>query len=149
MLPLGRVRRGEGRSLDAARVVDQDAYARQPPGRIDGDANTGPGGDIRADERSADLRGCGLTSAFVKIGDDHVHAGGGQPPRDPCAYPFRASCDHSGHFVQAHAGIVRLGYDNSARAELAGRSCRSGSVGSLRVRRRRLIRRIRSRTRSE
>jgi hypothetical protein len=63
--------------------------ARAAASGVDDGADTGPGGDIRADKRSANPGGGRLTSPFVEIGDDHVHALGSEPLSDPCAYPVR------------------------------------------------------------
>jgi hypothetical protein len=48
------------------------------------------------------------------VGDDHVHALGRQPFRDPAADPVRAAGHHRGPSVEVHVGILGRGPDNSA-----------------------------------
>ena len=109
LLPLGRVRRGEARLLDASGVVDQHA---DPARRINGRPDTGPGRDICGDERPADPRRCGRPGLLVEIGDNHVHALRREPLSDPGAYPFRTPCHQSGLSLEVHRGIVCGGSDN-------------------------------------
>jgi hypothetical protein len=113
-LPPGRVRRREVRLLAAAGVVDQHA---DRTGRVDGRAHVGPVSEVGAEERAADPFGRNRALPFVAVGDDHVHALGREPLRDPGAYPVRASCHQCGYSVEFHGGIVRPGTDIPFRSQ--------------------------------
>jgi hypothetical protein len=108
--PPRRVRRREGRFLEAPGVVHQHAdRARGGDGRAH--ARLGP--HVRGNERPADPRGGGRAGPLVPVGDDHAHAFGGEPLRDPAAYPVRASRHQSGHSFKVHYGSVGRGTDIS------------------------------------
>jgi deoxyribose-phosphate aldolase len=108
LLPLHPIRRGEARLLDAPGVVDQHA---DRPGRVNGRVDAGPVSEVGAEERAADPFGRNRALPVVEIGDDHVHALGGEPFRDPGAYPVRTPRHQSRHPVEVHSGIVGPGTD--------------------------------------
>ena len=96
------------RLLGSSRVVDQHA---DRAGRVDRRADAGPVSEVGADERAADPFGQNRTLPVVEVGDDHVHTLGGEPLRDPGAYPVRTSRHQCGHSVEFHGGIVGPGTD--------------------------------------
>jgi len=110
LLPLRRIRRGEARLLDAPGVVDQHA---DRTGRVDRRADVGPASEVGAEERAADPFGHCRARPLVAVGDDHVHALGRQPFRDPAADPVRTPRHQSSPSVEVHGGIVCPGTDIS------------------------------------
>jgi len=128
LFPLRRIRRGETWLLDAPGVVDQHA---DRTGRVDRCVDVGSVGEVGVEERAADPFGRSRARPFVQVGDDDVHALGGEPLRDPCAYPGRASRYQSRQSVEFHGDIVGSGTDNPA-SEAAPAS--AGTRGESRVR---------------
>jgi hypothetical protein len=113
-LPPRQIRLREMRLLGSSRVVDQHA---DRAGRVDRRADAGPVGEVGADERAADPFGQNRTLPVVEVGDDHVHALGREPLRDPGAYPVRTSRHQCGHSVDFHDGIVGPGTDIPFRSQ--------------------------------
>jgi hypothetical protein len=118
LLPLRRIRCGEARLLNAPGVVDQDA---DWPGRVDGRVDAGPVSEVGAEERAADPFGRNWALPVVEVGDDHVHALGGEPFRDPGADSGRTSRHQSRQSVEFHGGSVRPGTDIPIRSRLGVR----------------------------
>jgi hypothetical protein len=118
LLPLRRIRCGEARLLNAPGVVDQDA---DWPGGVDGRVDVGPVGEVGAEERAADPFGRNRALPVVEVGDDHVHALGGEPFRDPGANPGRTSRHQSRQSAEFHGGSVRPGTDIPFRSQLGVR----------------------------
>jgi hypothetical protein len=115
LLPLRRIRCGEARLLNAPSVVDQHAHRAR---RVHGGADAGPVGEIGMDERAADPFGHSWARTVVPVGDDHVHALGGEPFRDPGADSGRTSRHQSRPSVEFHGGSVRPGTDIPIRSRL-------------------------------
>jgi hypothetical protein len=118
LLPLRRIRRREARLLDAPGVVDQHP---DRTGRVDGRMDAGPVSEVGAEERAADPFGRNRALPVVEVGDDHAHALGGEPLRDPGAYPVRTSRHQCGHSAEFHGGIVGPGTDIPIRSQLGVR----------------------------
>jgi hypothetical protein len=118
LLPLGRLRRREARFLDASGVVDQHG---DRTGRVDRRADVGRVSEVGAEERAAGPFGHNRARPFVKVGDDHVHALGREPFRDPGADPGRTSRHQSRQSVEFHGGSVRPGTDIPIRSRLGVR----------------------------
>jgi hypothetical protein len=118
VLPPRRVRRREARFLDASGVVDQHG---DRTGRVDRRADVGRVSEVGAEERAAGPFGHNRARPFVKVGDDHVHALGREPFRDPGADPGRTSRHQSRQSVEFHGGSVRPGTDIPIRSRLGVR----------------------------
>ena len=102
------------RLLGSSRVVDQHS---DWTGRVDGRMDADPVCEVGAEERAADPFGQNRTLPVVEVGDDHVHALGGEPLRDPGAYPVRASRHQCGYSVEFHDRIVGPGTDIPFRSQ--------------------------------
>ena len=105
---LARSASGMCRFLGSPRVVDQHA---DQASHVHRRADAGPVSEVGADERATDPFGQNRTLPVVEVGDDHVQALGGEPLRDPGAYPVRTSRHQCGHSVEFHGGIVGPGTD--------------------------------------
>jgi len=73
--------------------------------------------EVGAEERAADPFGRNRALPVVEVGDDHVHALGREPFRDPGAYPVRSSRHQCGHSAEFHVGIVGPGTDIPFRSQ--------------------------------
>jgi hypothetical protein len=113
-LPPRRVRRREVRLLGSSRVVNQHA---DRTGRGDSRVDASPVTEVRAEERAANPFGRNRALPVVEVGDDQVHALGGEPFRDPGADPVRASRHQCGHSAKFHGGIVGPGTDIPFRSQ--------------------------------
>jgi hypothetical protein len=111
VLPFRRLRHREARLLDAPGVVDQHV---DRSGRVQRRAYAALGGDVCVQERTADPFGPYWSGPVVEVSDDHLHALGRQPFRDPATDPVRAAGHQGGPTVEFHHGIVGRGPDNSA-----------------------------------
>jgi hypothetical protein len=108
LLPLRRIRGGEARFLDAPGVVDQHP---DRAGRVDRRVDVGPVGEVGTEERAAGPFGHNRPRLLVTVGDDHVHALGGEPFRDAGADPGRTPRHQSRQSVEFHGGSIRPGTD--------------------------------------
>jgi hypothetical protein len=117
-LPPRRLRGREARFLDAPGVVDQ--HADRPRG-IDRRVDVSPVSKVGPEERAADPFGHSRARPLVQVGDDHVHALGGEPLRDPGADPGRTPRHQSRQSVEFHGGSVRPGTDIPIRSRLGVR----------------------------
>jgi hypothetical protein len=116
--PPHRVRRREVRFLGSSGVVDQHA---DRTGRVDRRVDVGRVSEVGAEERAADPFGRNRAPPVVEVGDDDVHALGGEPLRDSGADPGRTSRHQSCQPVEFHGGSVRPGTDIPIRSRLGVR----------------------------
>jgi hypothetical protein len=114
-VPPRQIRLREMRLLGSSRVVDQHA---DRAGRVDGRMDAGPVSEVGADKRAADPFGQNRALPVVEVGDDQLHALGGEPLRDPGADPVRTSRHQCGRSVEFHGGIVGPGTDIPFRSRL-------------------------------